>query len=106
MSRPRTVSAQYDTHHLAFRPLETHRGSPMRTFFIALIRIYQYLLSPLLGNHCRFHPSCSNYAAEAIQIHGPVRGLWLALRRLSKCHPWHAGGFDPVPEKSDATPHG
>jgi putative membrane protein insertion efficiency factor len=78
----------------------------MRTLFIALIRIYQYLLSPLFGSHCRFHPSCSNYAAEAIRIHGPWRGLWLALRRLSKCHPWHAGGFDPVPEKSDSTPHG
>ncbi|MEA3274021.1 MAG: membrane protein insertion efficiency factor YidD [Pseudomonadota bacterium] len=78
----------------------------MRKLLIVLIRGYQYLISPLLGSHCRFHPSCSNYAAEAIRVHGSGRGSWLAARRLSKCHPWHPGGFDPVPEKSDETSHG
>jgi putative membrane protein insertion efficiency factor len=69
----------------------------MRKLLIALIRGYQYLISPLMGNHCRFFPSCSHYAAEAIERHGPMRGVWLAMRRLSRCHPWHAGGYDPVP---------
>jgi len=73
---------------------------------IALIRGYQYLISPLLGNHCRFYPSCSAYAVEAIQVYGPARGSWLALHRLTRCHPWHAGGFDPVPAKSESAPHG
>lgn len=61
------------------------------------IRIYQFLLSPWLGNHCRFHPSCSHYAVEALEQHGAAKGSVLALRRLSKCHPWHDGGYDPVP---------
>jgi putative membrane protein insertion efficiency factor len=69
----------------------------MRSFLIVLIRGYQYLISPLLGHHCRFVPSCSRYAAEAIAAHGARRGLWLALKRISRCHPWHAGGYDPVP---------
>ena len=78
----------------------------MNKFLIFLIRGYQYLISPLLGNHCRFHPSCSHYAAQAIQTHGASRGTWLAIRRLSKCHPWHAGGYDPVPDKGDSCSHG
>lgn len=69
----------------------------MQKILIAIIHAYRYLLSPWLGNRCRFHPSCSYYAAEAIEMHGTLRGLWLALRRLSRCHPWHAGGYDPVP---------
>lgn len=64
---------------------------------LALIRCYRLLASPLLGPRCRFHPSCSEYAAEALQRHGLVKGLWLALRRVASCHPWHPGGFDPVP---------
>ncbi len=78
----------------------------MRKLLIGLVRGYRYLISPLLGNHCRFYPSCSHYAVEAIEIHGPGHGSWLALRRLLSCHPWHPGGFDPVPGKSDETPHG
>ena len=72
----------------------------MRTALIALIRVYQLFLSPLLGNHCRFYPSCSQYAREALERHGVLRGGWLAIRRLSRCHPWHPGGVDPVPEPS------
>jgi len=62
-----------------------------------LIRGYRYGVSPMLGLHCRFHPSCSAYAQEAVERHGAGRGLWLALRRLTRCHPWHPGGHDPVP---------
>lgn len=64
---------------------------------LALIRFYRYALSPLLGPRCRFHPSCSEYACEALQRHGLGLGVWLSLRRLARCHPWHAGGVDPVP---------
>lgn len=66
-------------------------------FLVLLIRAYRLLVSPLMGRHCRFHPSCSEYALEALQRHGPGKGLQLALRRIGSCHPWHAGGFDPVP---------
>ena len=62
-----------------------------------LIRAYRLLLSPLLGPRCRFHPSCSAYALEAVERFGTLRGGWLALRRLGRCHPWHPGGYDPVP---------
>ena len=62
-----------------------------------LIRAYQVLLSPFLGQHCRFTPSCSQYAAEAIARHGALRGSWLALKRIGRCHPFCDGGYDPVP---------
>ncbi len=75
----------------------------MRIILIALIRVYRYLLSPLLGPSCRFTPTCSCYAQDAIARHGAMHGGWLALRRLSRCHPWHPGGYDPVPEER---PHG
>jgi putative membrane protein insertion efficiency factor len=65
---------------------------------IGLLRIYRYFLSPLLGPRCRFMPSCSEYAMQALHTHGAVRGGWLSARRLCKCHPWHPGGFDPVPD--------
>jgi uncharacterized protein len=64
---------------------------------IGLIRFYQYAISPLLGRRCRFFPSCSEYAAESINRHGALKGSWLAIRRLGRCHPWHPGGYDPVP---------
>jgi uncharacterized protein len=69
----------------------------MRRILIALISVYQACLSPFLGNRCRFYPSCSAYAQEAIAEHGVIKGSLLALRRLSRCHPWHEGGVDPVP---------
>ncbi|SDN10815.1 membrane protein insertion efficiency factor YidD [Vreelandella arcis] len=64
---------------------------------IAAVRLYQYTLSPLLGPRCRFWPSCSSYAIEAIQVHGPLKGTWMAFKRIMKCHPGSAGGMDPVP---------
>ncbi|MBF0219196.1 MAG: membrane protein insertion efficiency factor YidD [Gammaproteobacteria bacterium] len=64
---------------------------------VKTIAIYSYAVSPFLGNNCRYYPSCSSYMAEAITLHGPLRGLWLGIRRLLRCHPWHAGGVDPVP---------
>ena len=64
---------------------------------LALIRGYQYLFRPLMGAHCRFYPSCSDYAREAVERHGSIKGAWLALRRIARCHPYHSGGFDPVP---------
>mgnify|MGYP003599659980 FL=1 len=70
----------------------------MRTILILFIRGYQLFISPLLGNHCRFYPSCSRYAQEAIERYGAFRGGWLAIRRVLRCHPWHPGGADPVPE--------
>lgn len=71
----------------------------MRRIVILLIRLYQYLVSPVLGNHCRFYPSCSSYAVDAVRQHGTFKGIYLTIRRLSRCHPWHEGGYDPVPEK-------
>jgi len=71
----------------------------MRFLLITLIKIYKYFISPLLGPRCRFYPSCSSYGIEAIQVHGAVKGSYLTLRRLLKCHPFHEGGIDPVPKK-------
>lgn len=69
----------------------------MKALLLALIRAYQFLLSPWIGNQCRFYPTCSAYAADAIRCHGSLKGSWLAARRICRCHPWHPGGFDPVP---------
>ncbi|MCC6302158.1 MAG: membrane protein insertion efficiency factor YidD [Gammaproteobacteria bacterium] len=71
----------------------------MRTLLTLAIRAYRYGISPYLGAHCRFEPSCSRYAEIAIARFGVLRGGRMALRRLSRCHPWHAGGIDPVPER-------
>lgn len=69
----------------------------MKRVFLILIRIYQYAFRPFLGQNCRFYPSCSEYAREAVQRYGALRGGWLGLRRLCRCHPWNPGGVDPVP---------
>ena len=73
----------------------------MRRLFIGIIKLYQTLISPLLGPNCRFHPTCSHYAIEAIAKHGVIKGGYLSMRRLIKCHPLHEGGLDPVPETND-----
>ena len=69
----------------------------MRLVAEILIRLYQWTLRPLLGPACRFHPSCSEYALEAIRRFGVLRGSWLGIRRIGRCHPWNPGGYDPVP---------
>lgn len=71
----------------------------MGRLLVALVRLYQWVISPVIGPHCRFHPTCSQYTIEAINRHGPTRGVLLGLRRLARCHPWHPGGYDPVPPK-------
>lgn len=77
------------------------RKAPARTA-LALIRVYQLIFSPLFAGSCRFVPSCSAYAAEAVERHGAARGLWLAGRRVARCHPLCRGGLDPVPEAREA----
>jgi len=65
--------------------------------FIILIKLYQWVISPLLGPKCRFTPTCSQYGLEAFKKYGPIKGLWLTVKRMSKCHPWGSHGYDPVP---------
>jgi putative membrane protein insertion efficiency factor len=69
----------------------------VRAFLLGLIRLYQLTLSPWLGLQCRYEPTCSRYAAEALEQHGVARGVWLAAKRLGRCHPWGRSGYDPVP---------
>lgn len=64
---------------------------------LGLVSGYKYAISPLLGNNCRFEPSCSDYAVEALRRYGALKGTWLAVKRIGCCHPWHPGGYDPVP---------
>lgn len=75
----------------------------MRRFLILLIRFYQLTLSPYIGGQCRFHPSCSNYAIEALGSHGTLAGSWLLIKRIARCQPLCRGGFDPVPEPKRAS---
>ncbi|HVE50042.1 MAG TPA: membrane protein insertion efficiency factor YidD [Casimicrobiaceae bacterium] len=70
----------------------------MQNPLVLALRAYRYAIAPRLGNNCRFYPSCSQYAIESIERHGSMRGGWLTVRRLARCHPFHPGGFDPVPE--------
>lgn len=71
----------------------------MKSILMSIIKFYQKAISPLTPPSCRFHPTCSHYGLEAIETHGAMKGSWLAVRRISKCHPFHEGGYDPVPEK-------
>jgi putative membrane protein insertion efficiency factor len=75
----------------------TQIGQAVSATMRGAIRVYQWTLSPLIGPACRYMPSCSEYAIEALHAHGPVRGSWLAARRLCRCHPWGGHGYDPVP---------
>jgi len=77
----------------------------MKRVLISMIRGYAYLISPLLGNNCRYLPSCSAYTQEAIARFGAWKGLWMGLKRISRCHPFHEGGYDPVPDNSDHRDH-
>ncbi len=69
----------------------------MRQIILLLIKVYRLILSPFIGQHCRYTPTCSEYALESVERYGAMQGSWLAVKRLSRCHPWHAGGYDPVP---------
>ncbi|MBM4207935.1 MAG: membrane protein insertion efficiency factor YidD [Gammaproteobacteria bacterium] len=71
----------------------------MRLILVAVLRFYKYFISPVLGNNCRFYPSCSTYAMESLNRHGVIKGVYLTVKRLLKCHPYHEGGIDLVPEK-------
>ena len=73
----------------------------MRQILIALIKLYRYAISPYLAPSCRYTPTCSSYAIEAVQRFGVFRGSWMAIRRISRCHPWHEAGYDPVPDNND-----
>ncbi|MDN5725258.1 MAG: membrane protein insertion efficiency factor YidD [Propionibacteriales bacterium] len=74
----------------------------MKPVLIGLLKAYRLLISPLYGNTCRYWPTCSSYALGAVEHHGAVRGTWLTVRRLGRCHPWASGGYDPVPGTPEA----
>ena len=78
----------------------------MKFLLIAVLRVYRATISPLYGQVCRYHPSCSAYALEAVSRHGSVRGTVLSVRRLGRCHPWASGGYDPVPAPTATPPRG
>lgn len=79
------------------------RYDPVRWLLIGFLRAYRLLISPLYGQVCRYHPSCSAYALEAVTVRGSIIGSWLTVRRLARCHPWASGGYDPVPPRGTST---
>lgn len=81
-----------------YRHVASALGAPVRWSLVALVKLYQKTLSPLVPFRCRFYPSCSHYFIEAVQVHGAIRGSWLGLWRIARCQPFCCGGFDPVPE--------
>ncbi|WP_181310102.1 membrane protein insertion efficiency factor YidD [Nocardioides campestrisoli] len=78
--------------------------NPVKLLLIGLLRLYRTFISPLYGQVCRYHPTCSAYALDAVTEYGALKGSWLAVRRLSRCHPWSPGGYDPVPPRANAGP--
>lgn len=74
----------------------------MKHLLVALLRMYRFAISPLYGDVCRYYPTCSAYALESVQVHGSIKGSWLSVRRLARCHPWAAGGFDYVPPRKNS----
>jgi putative membrane protein insertion efficiency factor len=82
---------------ISAHPVERGRSGLVARLLVAILLVYRRLVSPLLGQNCRFHPTCSSYAIEALRVHGATHGGWLAIRRVTRCHPFHEGGFDPVP---------
>ncbi len=86
--------------------MDTDYSARIKRTLIATVKLYQWLISPFLGNNCRFYPSCSAYCIEAMESHGVIKGLYLGIRRLLRCHPYSQGGYDPVPGCcSDEQPH-
>lgn len=79
--------------------------SPLQLVLIGVLRAYRFAISPLYGQVCRFYPTCSAYALEAVTVHGGLRGSWLAVRRIGRCHPWNPGGYDPVPPARGTLDH-
>jgi len=75
----------------------------MSRFLLAVIRVYQYLFSSFMGRRCRYHPTCSVYTAQAIRRFGALMGSWMGIKRICRCHPYHPGGYDPVPERKTET---
>lgn len=88
----------------AGRPPGASRHSPAAAILLVLIGGYRRFISPMLGARCRFAPSCSAYALEAVRVHGALRGSWLAVYRIGRCHPFHPGGYDPVPPRRTGRP--
>ena len=84
----------------------TNHRNPAQLIVLGLIRAYQKVLSPFFGQNCRYHPTCSRYTYEAIEIHGAVKGSWLGMRRIGRCHPFREGGYDPVPGSETASDTG
>jgi putative membrane protein insertion efficiency factor len=87
------------SQHLDTTPKKYSRIKTVLSFpFIFLIRIYQYVISPAIGPKCRYTPTCSQYGIEALKKHGPIKGLWLTIKRIGRCQPWGGSGYDPVPD--------
>jgi hypothetical protein len=94
--------AEIREDHITMNRLLTRLAKLPQYALVAAINLYRYAISPYLGKTCRFEPSCSNYGLEAIKRHGAIMGTWLTVRRIGRCHPWHPGGYDPVPPRNQS----